>query len=284
MNILGPSIFRRHCVRAGLSAALAVVGLSAVTESQSRAGVPLGPVAAGVVGQSEYGTIKGRLVWGGDEAPAQKILVEKGQATKDPAFCAAAGAIPDHSLVVDPKTKGIKYAFVYLVKPKGENTAAVKALMDKNASVVIDNKNCEFVPFATAIYQDQKIDFTSSDPLNHNMHGTPFKNDGFNFILPPNGKVTKSFEAERQVIPLTCDLHPWMKGYIMVFDHPFFAVTGDNGSFEIAGVPAGAQKLVVRMGDGKFVTAGGGVGVPVTVVAGKATDVGEVKLDPAKVN
>ncbi len=271
----------RGLVRVSLSATLAAVVLATAFETPSRAGVALGPVAASVVGQAGFGTIKGRLVWGGPQAPAPRSLVEKGSATKDPAVCAVAGAIPDQSLLVDPKTKGIKSGFAYMVSPKGENAEAVKALVAKSPSVDIDQKNCEFIPFATAVYQDQKVVLKSSDPVNHNINVQPFKNDSFNVILPPNGSVTKTFVAEKQMIPMKCDLHPWMKGFLMVFDHPFFAVTGDDGSFEIQGVPAGAQNLVVRLSSG-YVTPGLARGMSVNVAAGQTTDVGEIKLDPAK--
>jgi len=82
---------------------------------------------------------------------------------------------------------------------------------------------------------------------------------------------------------LVCDIHPWMKGYIMVFDHPFFAITKEDGSFEIQGVPAGKQNLVVWQNAVGFATPNKGGLMPVTVKAGEATDIGEVKLDPTKV-
>lgn len=267
--------------RAFLPAAFAVAGLVALGPATSRAGAPVGPLAAGLAGQGGQGTIKGRLVWGGDQAPAPRNLVEKGQATKDPAVCAKDAAIRDNSLLVDSKTKGIKFGFAYLVNPAGANPEAVKALVAQSPTVEIDQKNCEFIPFATAAHQDQKVVFKSSDPVNHNVNVAPFKNEPFNTILPPNGELAKQFVAERQMIPLKCDLHPWMKGFIMVFDHPFFAVTAEDGSFEIKGVPAGNQKLVVRLASG-FVTPGLAQGTPVVVTAGQVTDVGEVKLDPAK--
>ncbi|MCA1683452.1 MAG: hypothetical protein LC685_05660 [Actinobacteria bacterium] len=206
-----------------------------------------------------------------------------GKAEKDPTICAATAAIPDNSLVVDPKTKGVKFAFVYLVKPNGENPEAVKALAGKKATVVIDQKNCEFLPFTTALHQDQSVVFKSSDPVNHNVHISPFTNEPFNTVLSPSGEMTKKLVAEKRVIPLSCDIHPWMKGYLMVFDHPFFAVTGDDGSFEIPGVPAGEQNLVVWQASVGFVTPGLAKGVPVTVASGKGADLGEVKLDPSKV-
>jgi len=283
MKMFRSGIVRGQGLAAGLSAVAAVGGLFLTAEAPARAGVPAGVVAAAVTGQSGYGTIKGRLVWGGQKTPELKPLVAVGQASKDPAVCAASEAIPNNDLVIDPKTKGVKFGFAYLIKPNGTNPEAVKAIVSKTPTVVIDQKNCIFLPYATAIHQDQTIDFKSSDPVNHNVHLNPFTNPAFNQILAPNQNVEKKFVAERRVIPLTCDIHPWMKGWIMVFDHPFFAVTGEDGSFEIKGVPAGAQNLVLWQAAVGFANQGLGRGMPVKVEAGGVTDVGEIKLDPAKV-
>jgi len=223
------------------------------------------------------------LVWGGDTAPEAKNAVEKGKAEKDPTVCAASAAIRDKKLVVDPKTKGVRYAFAYLVRPKGNNPDAMKAALEKTPTVEIDQKNCEFLPYAVAVLQDQPVKFKSSDPVNHNIHLNPFTNPAFNQILPPNGEVDKKFVRERLPIKLTCDIHPWMEGWIMVVDHPFFAVSGEDGSFEIKGVPAGEQNLVVWQSTVGFATPGLARGMPVQVKAGEAVDVGEVKLDPSKV-
>jgi plastocyanin len=272
----------RRVPRFTLAAVLATAGLAGWAGGQARAGVwPLGPVLAGVAGQ--YGTIKGRLVYSGDDAPAPKVLIEKGKAEKDPTVCGVAVTIYSKALVVDPKTKGVRYAFAYLVRPKGSNPDALKSLLAKTEKVVIDQKNCEFVPYATALHQEQTIEFKSSDAANHNVNLHAFTNSPFNQVMAPQGTIVKKFVAERRPISLTCDIHPWMKAWIMVFDHPFFAVTGEDGSFEVRGVPAGEQKLVVWQESVGYSTPGAASGMPVTVAADQTTDVGAVKLDASKV-
>jgi hypothetical protein len=234
--------------------------------------------AAPARAQGSFGTIKGQLVWGGDSVPQVKNLVEVGAATKDPAVCAKSEPIVARELMVDPKTKGVRYGFAYLVRPQGANPDAVKALLAKAANVVIDQKNCEFIPYVTALIQDQPVVLKSSDPTNHNVRFAAFANAPFNQILPANGQVEVKLIAERRPIPLACDIHPWMKGYIMVFDHPFFAITGEDGSFEISGVPAGTQNLVVWQEKKGYVTEGLARGMAVEVKAGEVTNVGPIKL------
>jgi plastocyanin len=255
----------------GIWAALALVAASVAT-----------PVTASA--QEKFGTIKGRLVWGGADVPPPKEV----PITKDPEVC---GTKPQKSrdLLIDPNTKGVANGFAYLVKPNGANPEAEKALLAKEAQVVVDQKQCQFLPYSVALHKDQPLVFTSSDPVNHNVHYSAFTNQAFNQIVPPNGKLEVKLVAEKTAtggyrpLTLTCDIHPWMKGYIMVLDHPFFAITKDDGSFEIHGVPAGTQNLVVWQGTVGFVSPGLGKGMPVMVKAGETTDFGEVKMDPAKV-
>jgi hypothetical protein len=224
--------------------------------------------------QGQFGSIKGRLVWGGDELPKPMLL----EVTKDTEFCGM-GPMVSKELVVDPTTKGVGNAFAYLLSPVGTNPEAQKALLAGAAEVAIDQRKCEYVPYSTAMHQDQKLVFKSSDNVNHNVHYAAFTNSPFNQVLPPKGEMKVKLVAEKRPIPLTCDLHPWMKGSIMVFDHPFFAVTKEDGSFEIQGVPPGEQKLILRLANGVFVTPDGAHTVTVKVEAGKASEV-ELKIDP----
>jgi hypothetical protein len=241
-------------------------------------------LAWGVVGQNEYGTIKGRLVWDGDNIPPVKVLEEKGKAEKDPNVCAKDKPILSRELRVDPETKGVSFAFAYLVKPNGANPQAVKDLVVKNPTVELDQQNCEFLPYLVPMHQDQVLVVKASDPgINHNVRLNAFANAGLNQNLAPGGQLQLKLVPERLPIKLNCDIHPWMKSYVMVFDHPFFTTTGKDGSFEIKGVPAGDQKLVIWQENVGYVNPGFGKGMPVTVKGGEVVDVGVVKLEPGKV-
>src|SRR5579885_2992850 len=86
----------------------------------------------------------------------------------------------------------------------------------------------------------QKIEIKNNDPTNHNIHPLPRINQEWNQSQPPKGEaLIKSFPREEVMIPVKCNVHPWMRSYIGVVSHPFFAVTGEDGTFTIKGLPPG---------------------------------------------
>ncbi len=106
----------------------------------------------------------------------------------------------------------------------------------------INQQGCKYIPHVMAMITDQKLEIESSDPIAHNIHGSPKTNNEFNVSQPTKGILpTKpSFASAEMGIPVRCDVHSWMSAWICVFEHPFFAVTKEDGSFEIK-LPPGEQ-------------------------------------------
>jgi hypothetical protein len=260
-----PPLLRRH--RLGL-ATLTVVAVLLTSDRPALA-------------QTASGLIKGRLVWAGEAIPKPRLLIKKGDpAVKDCAACAVAD-IPDESLVVDHDSKGIANAFAYVIDPKTGNPEAERALLEKAPFVTLDQKGCRFVPHVVALHKSQTLMVKSRDSVPHNARFGALLNGGANRVIGPKGFFTVDFtEGEKAPIPVVCDIHTWTKAYLMVFDHPFFAVTKPDGSFEIAGVPAGKQRIVVRQESVGYVTRGGEKGVEIEVVPNGVVDLGEVRLVP----
>jgi hypothetical protein len=263
-------------VSLGLTAALLLA-----SPKPAQAAPPTPGALAYTVTAQAFGTIKGRLVWGGAEAPAPVVIKALGQSDKDPEVCAAKVPIINNKLLVDAKSKGVAYGVAYIIRPKGpKNVQAVKDLIATHPKAILDQENCEFKPFVLAMHQDQELVLKSSDACGHNVRMTGFANKGLNQNLPPKGSLEVKLKAERFPLPVNCDIHPWMEGFVMVFDHPFFFVTGPDGVFEIKGIPAGPQNIVVRHESVGFVTEGKGSGKPITVVADTVTDIGDIMLNP----
>ncbi len=226
-----------------------------------------------------WGTLKGRVVFGG-EPPAPRLLVKQGdKAVKDAPVCAVA-PIPSQRLVIDKGSKGVKYAVVFIPKPTATNPDATAAAM--KSEVVFDQNHCTFEPHVLGVFKGGKVLVKSSDKVAHNVD-SKLQNTKFNTSLQPGQSMTiegRSLQADRLPGPVVCDIHLWMTAYWLVSESPYFAVTDEQGNFEIKNVPAGTQKVVVWQE---------AVG-PVTAVAGEAINVkagGEVSkeftIDPGKV-
>jgi hypothetical protein len=196
-----------------------------------------GPPAAAAEG---FGTFKGRVVM--DGTPRQlNFLVTKGQAIKDADVCAAQN-IPDEKLVVAPNG-GVANVFVYLPKaPAGAKTEPPKE------PIVFDQKGCRFIPHALVIRVGQPMQITSHDGVAHNTNIKTTRGAGFNEIIPANDTNGKTFafkSFENTPVPVNCDFHGWMSARQLPVDHPFAAVTNENGEFEIKDLPAGTHRFNV---------------------------------------
>jgi hypothetical protein len=112
-----------------------------------------------------------------------------------------------------------------------------------NAPAVIEQKGCLYRPHVVAMRANQKLEVVNSDNTTHNIHPQPNNNREWNKSQPPGLAIEESFAREEIAIPVRCNVHPWMRSYIAVFKHPYFVVTGKNGSFDLKDLPPGTYTI-----------------------------------------
>ncbi len=144
--------------------------------------------------------------------------------------------ILDESAIVG-STGGLKNALVWI---DGIGPAATTS-----ANPVLDQVHCTYVPHVLGVTVGQELVVRSSDATFHNVHLTSGQGDLQNIAMTRSGDEKRVTFREAGVVHVKCDVHPWMTAYVGVFENPFFAVTGDDGSFEIKGLPAGSYKLAI---------------------------------------
>ncbi|MCO6457458.1 MAG: hypothetical protein J5I93_19325 [Pirellulaceae bacterium] len=247
---------------------------------------PAGTSAAPASGG--WGTLKGRFVFGG-EAPAQIKL----DVTKDVEFCTKMHPL-DETLVVNPSNGGIGNVVISLYVsrrgPQPEIHESFAEVVQQPKS--LDNLWCRFEPHVVVAYTNQELVIGNKDEVGHNTKGDLFENPAFNETIGAGQSITRTFaKAERQPVSVTCSIHPWMKGYLVVSDHPYVAVTDADGNFEIPNVPTGRWTFQVwheKVGNVESVNVGGADTkwdkgrVDLDVNEGD-NDLGEIKVDAASI-
>ena len=101
-----------------------------------------------------------------------------------------------------------------------------------------------YKPHVIGVMAGQNIEIKNADPTNHNIHPLPQTNQEWNESQPPGSAAKmQTFARQEVMIPVKCNIHPWMRAYIGVVSSPFFAVTGDDGTFTIKGLPPGTYTI-----------------------------------------
>ena len=184
-----------------------------------------------VTGPAWAGTIKGHVRFTGP-ATEQKTL----PVTTDQYVCGEGKDAED--LVLSPD-KGILNAVVWLTSaPPGAKRET------SSAPVSLDQKQCAFTPRVIVVPVGGTAEFLNSDRLLHNIHSRSKGNPNFNRTQPKGRTIPITF-LKPEIIRVDCDLHPWMRAWVVVAEHPFYAVTGAGGEFALGNLPAGPYTLNV---------------------------------------
>lgn len=178
-------------------------------------------------GPSGTATVSGTINFAGTAPKMRRV--------KHDAECATFHSDPVYSQnVVVNDNNTLKYVFVYVKE------GLSGSYEPSSEPVVVDQVGCRYEPHVFGVQTNQTIKILNSDPLLHNIHALPKINRSFNFGMPKKGDVReRSFKKAEVMIKIKCDVHPWMSAYCGVVDHPYFSVSGDDGTFAIKNLPAG---------------------------------------------
>lgn len=236
---------------------------------------------------AKWATLKGQVVY-----PAGKPIPERKKldVSQDKAHCLSKGDILDESLIVNPKNRGIKNVVVWLRPDDKDVKSKLKAdqiypddAKRKPATVVIDQPCCMFVNRITVARVGDTIAAKNPAPVAHNFFWTSGNNGEFNVTIAKETewKMPQPLVAESSPIQFKCTIHPWMSGYVRVFDHPYYAVTDADGKFEIKNAPVGKFRMVVWQEKSGFLGGREGrFGTPVEIKPG-TTELKPIEFDIA---
>ena len=212
--------------RFGFVAAVAMLGIALV------AGLA---VRSGDAAPSQGAAVTGRVRFTGAKPTNPRIDMS------EEAACKAKYTTPPtaETVIVNPNgTLANVFVYVKAGLPAGATYPAPAT------PVVIDQNGCRYHPHVLGIMVGQNLEIQNSDPLLHNIKARPVKNRPFNVSQPSAGmKTMRTFTAAEVMVPLECNVHGWMNAFLGVLSHPFYAVSGADGSFSIKGLPPGTYTI-----------------------------------------
>ena len=175
------------------------------------------------------GSITGTITFEG-KAPKMKPL----KVDADPICVVNNEIAPKKEWLILDENKGVKNVLVFVTEGLNIDYSPPEE------PVVIDQKGCIYSPHVVGIMAGQQLDILNNDGTLHNIHALPKVNKEFNKAQPRSKKkLSVKFEKPEAPFKVKCDVHPWMGAYIGVFDHPCFAVSGDDGTYIISDLKPG---------------------------------------------
>jgi plastocyanin len=180
------------------------------------------------------GSVSGKVVFNGTPPPVQMIRMNT-----DPK-CEESGASSPSEAAIVGGTGGIANVFVYVK----DGLDSAYSFDVPTTAVVLDQKGCKYTPHVAGVRVGQPINIVNSDDTLHNVHAMPMTNQEFNQGQPLKGLLmTKTFTAPEVMVRFVCNVHGWMRAWIGVMAHPYFAVTDADGAFKIPNLPPGTYTI-----------------------------------------
>jgi plastocyanin len=187
--------------------------------------------AATPIDQATVGSVSGVVKYAGTAPKAAKIDMSQDPACK--------GSNTAETLVVNGGN--LENAFVYVKDGLGSRTFDVP-----KEAVTVDQQGCRYHPHVVGVMTGQPFKVLNSDPTTHNIHPTPKDNREWTESQAPKAPaIEKTFAREEMMLPVKCNQHPWMKMYVNVLKHPYFAVTDKDGKYDLKGLPPGDYTIAV---------------------------------------
>lgn len=195
---------------------------------------PVPPASAG----PDPGTtaiISGRVRFDGPAPPGETVRID---ADKDCVALTGSDHQPAQFIVLGTGD-ALQNVFVYVKDGLGKQTFPIPP-----APVVLDQQKCRYLPRVLGVRVGQPLEVVNSDPLLHNVRSEAEINQPFNQGQPVQGmKFSHTFTTREVMVSMKCDVHAWMNAYVGVLDHPYFAVTGEAGTFSLPNLPPGTYTV-----------------------------------------
>jgi hypothetical protein len=238
-----------------------------------------------VLGAELWGDLTGRFVYDGEPPERKPIHI-----TADVEFCGGKNLLEEH-LVVHPENRGVANVIVWLSLGRGETPPAVhESYADTaRAEVVLDSVDCHFEPHVALLRTTQTLVLRNSDPIGDNAKIDTLSNPPINVTLPMHSEIKHQFTVEERLpARVSCGIHPWESGWLLIKELPYMAVSDEDGRFKIQNLPAGKWTFQIWHEQAGYVNQVTIDGQPTTWARGRVTvdiqsgenDLGNLLLAP----